>query len=70
LCTIGFQNSNYRKIFNFGGTCLNVGCIPSKALLASSHHFSEIAHFADHGIELSGEVKVNLEKMIAQTSGC
>jgi dihydrolipoamide dehydrogenase len=33
-----------------------------KALLASSHHFSEIAHFADHGIELSGEVKVNLEK--------
>jgi dihydrolipoamide dehydrogenase len=59
-----------------GGTCLNVGCIPSKALLASSHHYSEIAHFADHGIEVSGDVKVNLEKMIArkqavvdQTSG-
>jgi dihydrolipoamide dehydrogenase len=31
--------------------------VPSKALLASSHHFSEIAHFADHGIELSGRRK-------------
>jgi dihydrolipoamide dehydrogenase len=55
---------------------LNVGCIPSKALLASSHHYEELQHFADHGIEVSGEVKVNLEKMIArkqavvdQTSG-
>jgi dihydrolipoamide dehydrogenase len=53
-----------------------VGCIPSKALLASSHHYEELQHFADHGIEVSGEVKVNLEKMIArkqavvdQTSG-
>jgi dihydrolipoamide dehydrogenase len=64
------------KIYStLGGTCLNVGCIPSKALLASSHHFSEIAHFADHGIELSGEVKVNLENdcakqaVVDQTSG-
>jgi dihydrolipoamide dehydrogenase len=53
-----------------------VGCIPSKALLASSHHYEELQHFADHGIEVSGDVKVNLEKMIArkqavvdQTSG-
>jgi dihydrolipoamide dehydrogenase len=38
-----------------------VGCIPSK-VLASSHHYSEVAHFADHGIEVSGEVKVNLRK--------
>jgi dihydrolipoamide dehydrogenase len=64
------------KYSTLGGTCLNVGCIPSKALLASSHHYSEIAHFAEHGIEVSGDVKVNLEKMIArkqavveQTSG-
>jgi dihydrolipoamide dehydrogenase len=35
-------------------------------LLASSHHYSDVAHFADHGIEISGEVKVNLEKMIAR----
>ena len=49
---------------------------PSKALLASSHHFEELQHFADHGIEVPGDVKVNLTKMIErkqavvdQTSG-
>ncbi|TDE41663.1 dihydrolipoyl dehydrogenase [Flavobacterium rhamnosiphilum] len=73
---LGFKTAIIEKYSTLGGTCLNVGCIPSKALLASSHHFSEIKHFADHGIEVSGEVKVNLEKMIArkqavvdQTSG-
>ena len=73
---LGFKTAIIEKYATLGGTCLNVGCIPSKALLASSHHYSEIAHFADHGIEVSGEVKVNLEKMIArkqavvdQTSG-
>ncbi|NDP28270.1 MAG: dihydrolipoyl dehydrogenase [Flavobacterium sp.] len=73
---LGFKTAIVEKYSTLGGTCLNVGCIPSKALLASSHHFSEIKHFADHGIEVSGEVKVNLEKMIArkqavvdQTSG-
>jgi dihydrolipoamide dehydrogenase len=35
-------------------------------IIASSHHYSDVAHFADHGIEISGEVKVNLEKMIAR----
>jgi dihydrolipoamide dehydrogenase len=65
LCTTWFQNSNYRKYPVLGGTCLNVGCIPSKSLLASSHHYSDVAHFADHGIEISGEVKVNLEKLHA-----
>ena len=73
---LGFKTAIIEKYSTLGGTCLNVGCIPSKALLASSHHYSEIAHFADHGIEVSGEIKVNLEKMIArkqavvdQTSG-
>jgi len=73
---LGFKTAIIEKYSTLGGTCLNVGCIPSKALLSSSHHYSEIAHFADHGIEVSGEVKVNLEKMIArkqavvdQTSG-
>ncbi|MBF2709482.1 dihydrolipoyl dehydrogenase [Flavobacterium soyangense] len=73
---LGFKTAIIEKYSTLGGTCLNVGCIPSKALLASSHYYSEIAHFADHGIEVSGEVKVNLEKMIArkqavvdQTSG-
>ena len=73
---LGFKTAIIEKYSTLGGTCLNVGCIPSKALLSSSHHYAEIAHFAEHGIELSGEVKVNLEKMIArkqavvdQTSG-
>lgn len=73
---LGFKTAIIEKYSTLGGTCLNVGCIPSKALLASSHHYEELQHFADHGIEVSGEVKVNLEKMIArkqavvdQTSG-
>jgi dihydrolipoamide dehydrogenase len=73
---LGFTTAIIEKYTTLGGTCLNVGCIPSKALLASSHHFEEMQHFADHGIEVTGEVKVNLEKMIArkqavvdQTSG-
>jgi dihydrolipoamide dehydrogenase len=63
---LGFKTAIIEKYSTLGGTCLNVGCIPSKALLASSHHFEELQHFADHGIEVSGEVKVNLEKMIAR----
>jgi len=47
-----------------GGTCLNVGCIPSKALLQSSHHFHDAkTHFKDHGIEISGEITMNIDKM-------
>jgi dihydrolipoamide dehydrogenase len=61
---LGMKTAIIEKYATLGGTCLNVGCIPSKALLASSHHYEEIAHFADHGIEVSGEVKVNLQKMI------
>jgi dihydrolipoamide dehydrogenase len=63
---LGFKTAIVEKYNSLGGTCLNVGCIPSKALLSSSHHYAEIAHFADHGIEVSGEVKINLEKMIAR----
>ncbi len=73
---LGFKTAIIEKYASLGGTCLNVGCIPSKALLASSHHYEELQHFADHGIEVSGDVKINLEKMIArkqavvdQTSG-
>ncbi|WP_395655092.1 dihydrolipoyl dehydrogenase [Flavobacterium sp.] len=73
---LGFKTAIIEKYSTLGGTCLNVGCIPSKALLASSHHYEELQHFVDHGIEVSGDVKVNLEKMIArkqavvdQTSG-
>ncbi len=73
---LGFKSAIIEKYSTLGGTYLNVGCIPSKALLASSHHYEELQHFTDHGIEVSGKVKVNLEKMIArkqavvdQTSG-
>lgn len=49
-----------------GGTCLNVGCIPSKALLDSSHHFHHIKHEAgDHGISASG-VAIDVNKMVAR----
>ena len=47
-----------------GGTCLNVGCIPSKALLHSSQKFEEAQHhLGDHGVEVSG-VKLNLKKLL------
>ncbi|MDA7717028.1 dihydrolipoyl dehydrogenase [bacterium] len=64
---LGMKTAIIEKYATLGGTCLNVGCIPSKALLDSSHHYEHaIKHFADHGIEIPGEVKINLEKMIAR----
>ncbi len=49
-----------------GGTCLNVGCIPSKALLASSEAFESAAHhMAEHGVEVK-DVKLDLGKMLAR----
>jgi dihydrolipoamide dehydrogenase len=52
-----------------GGTCTNVGCIPSKALLQSSEHFEHATHhFADHGIS-TGTVKMDVAKMIARKDG-
>lgn len=52
-----------------GGTCLNVGCIPSKALLDSSKHYHHIHHeFADHGISVKGAT-IDVEKMIDRKSG-
>ncbi len=62
---LGMKTALIEKYSSLGGTCLNVGCIPSKALLDSSHHYDDaIKHFEEHGIEIPGEVKVNLEKMI------
>ncbi len=63
---LGFKTAIIEKYATLGGTCLNVGCIPSKALLASTHFVEEMAHFADHGIEITGEVNVDLQKMIAR----
>src|SRR3954447_10940403 len=50
-----------------GGTCLHIGCIPSKALLDSSQRFYAATHdFAKHGINLKGELTVDLSKMMAR----
>ncbi len=64
---LGMKTAIIEKYNTLGGTCLNVGCIPSKALLDSSHHYEEATkHFADHGIEIPGDIKINFEKMIAR----
>ncbi|MFZ3076701.1 MAG: FAD-dependent oxidoreductase, partial [Psychrobacter glacincola] len=52
-----------------GGTCLNVGCIPSKALLDSSHRYEATKHdLAEHGIS-TGDVAIDIEQMIARKEG-
>ena len=64
---LGMKTAIIEKYSTLGGTCLNVGCIPSKALLDSSHHYEDaVKHFETHGIEIPGEIKVNLEKMIGR----
>uniref|UniRef100_A0A674PC13 Dihydrolipoyl dehydrogenase, mitochondrial n=1 Tax=Takifugu rubripes TaxID=31033 RepID=A0A674PC13_TAKRU len=67
---LGFKTVCVEKNPTLGGTCLNVGCIPSKALLNNSY-FYHLAHgkdFESRGIEISG-ISLNLEKMMAQKSG-
>ena len=64
---LGLKTALIEKYNTLGGTCLNVGCIPSKALLDSSHHFEDATkHFETHGIEIPGEIIANLSKMIAR----
>ncbi|QSS97197.1 dihydrolipoyl dehydrogenase [Psychroflexus sp. ALD_RP9] len=66
---LGMKTAIIEKYATKGGTCLNVGCIPSKALLDSSHHFEDATkHFEDHGIDISGDVKVNLKNMMKRKS--
>jgi len=61
---LGLKTAIVEKYPTLGGTCLNVGCIPSKALLDSSEHYHNAAHsFQSHGIELKS-LKVNLKQMI------
>lgn len=61
---LGMKTALIEKYNTLGGTCLNVGCIPSKALLDSSEHFYNATHtFAEHGIDVKN-IKVNLEQMI------
>jgi dihydrolipoamide dehydrogenase len=61
---LGLKTAIIEKYNALGGTCLNVGCIPSKALLDSSEHFYNAAHtFAEHGIKLDN-LAVDLPQMI------
>ncbi|MBE7177425.1 MAG: dihydrolipoyl dehydrogenase [Mucilaginibacter polytrichastri] len=63
---LGMKTACIEKYSTFGGTCLNVGCIPSKALLDSSEHFHNAAHtFETHGIKLK-DLKVDFKQMIAR----
>lgn len=62
---LGMKTAIIEKYATLGGTCLNVGCIPSKALLDSSHHYEDaVKHFEEHGIDIPGDIKVNLKQMI------
>ena len=62
---LGMRTACVEKYPSFGGTCLNVGCIPSKALLDSSEHFAHARHgFAAHGIR--AEVSLDLPAMMAR----
>ena len=61
---LGLKTAIIEKYNTLGGTCLNVGCIPSKALLDSSEHFHNAQHnFAEHGIEVKG-LKADIKQMI------
>ncbi len=67
---LGMSVALVEKYNSLGGTCLNVGCIPSKALLDSSEHYHQAVHqFNEHGIELSAAPKINLKQMIARKAG-
>ena len=61
---LGMKTAIIEKYDTLGGTCLNVGCIPSKALLDSSEHFYNATHnFNEHGIDVK-EVRANIEQMV------
>ncbi len=66
---LGMKTALIEKYATLGGTCLNVGCIPSKALLDSSeHYYNAVHHFEEHGIDVKSP-KVNLKQMIERKRG-
>ena len=66
---LGMKTAIVEKYNTLGGTCLNVGCIPSKALLDSSEHYHNASHtFKEHGIDLK-DLKVNFKQMIERKRG-
>ena len=70
---LGMKTACVESRGTLGGTCLNVGCIPSKALLQSTHHYHDLMHhFGDHGIEIAeGAVNFSVDKMqVRQKASC
>ncbi len=66
---LGMKTALVEKYASLGGTCLNVGCIPSKALLDSSeHYYNAVHHFEEHGIDIKAP-KVNIKQMIERKRG-
>ncbi len=64
---LGMKVAIVEKYNTLGGTCLNVGCIPSKAWLDSSERYHELAHLEDHGIGV-GKPKLDVKKMSARVA--
>lgn len=63
---LGLKTAIIEKYSTLGGTCLNVGCVPSKALLDSSEHYHNAVHkFKEHGIN-TGKVSADIKKMVAR----
>ena len=66
---LGMKTALIEKEKTLGGTCLNVGCIPSKALLQSSEHYNMIEnHGKEHGIATKG-LSVNFKQMMKRKEG-
>ena len=63
LAQLGLKTACIESRGSLGGTCLNVGCIPSKSLLNLSEEFHKAQNLSNKGIEI-GEVKLNLTKMM------
>ena len=64
LSQLGLKTACVESRGSLGGTCLNIGCIPSKSLLNMSESFHKAKNFSNIGIE-TGEIKLNLEKMMS-----
>jgi len=63
LAQLGLKTACIESRGSLGGTCLNIGCIPSKSLLNLSDEFHKVKHLSNKGIEI-GDVKLNLSKMM------
>ena len=68
---LGFKTALVEKYNSLGGTCLNVGCIPSKSLLDSSHHYYDAKnHFQTHRINFDGNLSIDFDQMISEKKKC